>query len=67
MRTRNDGWTTVEDEIICDYIRAHSYLSGAKITEIIRADRPFGIKSCRYEGTSLYQHVVCMRRIGRAA
>lgn len=67
MRRKNDGWTTVEDEIICEYIRAHNYLTGAKITEIIKANRPLGIKPHRYEGTSLYQHVVCMRRIGRAA
>lgn len=62
MRKTNDDWTHLEDSIIEEYLTKYNSSSASEIVEKIKSDRPEGIKSIRYEGTSLYQHVLYVRR-----
>jgi|GEM_PF-5233143 len=62
MRKTDDDWTHLEDSIIEEYLTRYNSLSASEIVDKIKADRPEGIKSIRYEGTSLYQHVLYVRR-----
>lgn len=62
MRKRNDTWTHLEDSIIKEYIERYNSLSGTRIAEKIKLDRPEGIKTIRYEKSSIVQHVRMLRR-----
>lgn len=61
-RKDNDNWTHLEDAIIKEYIERYNSLSGTRIAEKIKSDEPEGIKSIRYEKSSLVQHVRMLRR-----
>lgn len=61
VRKKGDGWTHLEDSIIKEYIAKYNSLNGREITEKIESVRPEGIKTMRYEGKSLYQHVLILR------
>lgn len=65
-RKNDDNWTQQENSIIKEYIAKYNSLSGTGIAEKIKLDRPDGIKTIRYEGSSLCQHVRVLRKEGVA-
>lgn len=62
MRKQNDHWSHLEDSIIREYISKYNSLSASGIVNKMKSERPDGIKPIRYEGTSLYQHVLLLRK-----
>lgn len=62
MRKTEDNWSIVEDSIIKDYIMKNNSMNSVDIANKVIQERPNGIKTIRYEGSSLVQHVRYLRR-----
>lgn len=62
-RRKNDTWERKEDIVFEDYIKRHNSKTDVEIAEIIKQERPEGIKDLRYDGeTIIEQHVSKVRK-----